>query len=239
MKDSIVTKVAANDELPTFADYRPLSVSAVFALLLGLASSIVLVNPVLAIVPLIAIVMAVVALRQIASLPQGLSGKWLATSGLCLAAMFFGWGLASHYNHQANVSDRAREFADDWLRVLSNGDLPRAYQLHSAREFRQDPHSIKPPESMDPGKTDIGAAEFFTNPAMQEFVAAGPSVRFRFDEVVRQSRAGQADRIVLKYTFDGRKGPMPLWITVRRTFKNSYRAADWEIFSASDVSPDR
>jgi hypothetical protein len=44
---------------------------------------------------------------------------------------------------------------------------------------------------------------------------------------------------VLKYTFDGRKGPMPLWITVRRTFKNSYRAADWEIFSASDVPPDR
>lgn len=225
--------------MPTFADYRPLSLTALFAVLLGLASGLALVDPLLAIVPLAAIVLAVVALRRIASASGGLSGRRLAVSGLCLAALFLGWGLAKHFYHQAHVASQAREFADDWLWVLSAGDLPRAFQLHVAREYRQDPHSIKPQPSMIKSDPNLEMTDFYDDPALKEFLAAGPDVRFRFEEVVRQTRDGLSNQVVLKYTFDGDSGRVPLWITVRRTFGNSYRRADWELYSAQHVPPNR
>jgi hypothetical protein len=230
MKDALTASVTA-DELPTVGEYRPLALSSVFALLLGLASPLVLANPILAIVPLAAAIVSVVALRQIAAASEGLSGKRLATAGLCLAALFLGWGLAGHFHHQAHVRQTAREFADDWLRVVSEGDLPRAYQLHVAREYRQDPHSIKSRPTSS-GLPDPEITDFFNDPAVKAFVAAGPDVRFRFEETVHQSSDSLADRVVLKYTFDTKEGRLPLWLTVRRTFSNSRRHADWEIYSA-------
>ena len=237
MKDSTRTSIAVGDELPTFADYRPLSIAALVSLLLGLASVVVLINPVLAIVPLAALVVSVVALRGIVAASDGLSGRRLAVGGLCLAALFLGWGVAKHFHHQAHVSIRAREFADDWLRVLATGDLPRAFQLHVAREYRQDPHSIKPRPTMNKGEPDSEMTDFFHDPALKEFLAAGPDVRFRFEEVVLQSRDGLSNQVVLKYTFDGNSGRMPLWITVRRTHSNAFRYADWEVFSARNAPP--
>ncbi|HUE69551.1 MAG TPA: hypothetical protein VMP01_01575 [Pirellulaceae bacterium] len=223
--------------MPTFADYRPLSLSALVSLLLGLASAVVLINPVFAMVPLAAIVLAVIALRGIATASGGLSGRRLAVAGLCLAALFLGWGLAKHFHHQAHLSVRAREFADDWLRVLSAGDLPRAFQLHVRRESRQDPHSIRPRMTMTQGEPDFEMTEFFDDPALEVFLAAGPNVRYRFEEVVLQTQDGLSDRVVLKYTFESDSGRLPLWITVRRTFGNSDRQADWEIYSARHVPP--
>jgi hypothetical protein len=150
-----------------------------------------------------------------------------------LAAIFLGWGLAGHFHHQAHVRTRAREFADEWLRVLSFGDLPRAYQLHLAREYRQDPHSqsIKSRPTTS-GEPDLEIDEFFSDPAVQKFLAAGPDVRFRFEETVHQSGDSLADLVVLKYTFDTKEGPIPLWLTIRRTFSNARREADWELYSA-------
>ena len=230
---------AVSDELPISAEYRPLCLSALGALLLGLASVLTLATPVLAIVPLLAVVMAVVALRQISAASQALSGRRLALAGLCLAALFFGWGLASHLHHQARVRDGAREFADDWLRILSTGDLARAYQLHSSRESRQDPHAIKPRMTMNPGERDTDIEDFFHDLPLDEFLAAGPEVKFRFEEFVRQSRDSAADRVVLKYTFDGKSGPIPIWITVRRTFGNVSRAPDWELFAVNRNPPEQ
>ena len=152
-------------------------------------------------------------------------GLRLAAGGLLLAALFLGWGLAGHFHHQAHVRARAREFADEWLRVLSFGDLPRAYQLHLAREYRQDPHSqsIKSRPTTS-GEPDLEIDEFFSDPAVQKFLAAGPEVRFRFEETVHQSGDSLADLVVLKYTFDTKEGPIPLWLTIRRTFSSAVRA---------------
>ena len=237
MKDLTKDSLAASDELPTYAEYRPLCVTAIFALLLGLASAVSLINPVLSIVPLAAVATAIVALKQIAAAPQGVSGRSLAISGLCLAAMFLGWGLAQNLYHQSQVARKAREFADDWLRVLATGDLPRAYELHAAREFRQDPHSIQPRVSRVKGESEAELMDFFRDPAVEEFLASGPNVPFRFEEIVQQTRGPLYDRVVLKYTFDGKRGTFPLWITVRRTFSNAYRNADWELNSVRHVPP--
>ncbi len=237
MNESSQATDTRSDELPTVAEYRTLSLPALVALLLGLASPVALANPVLAIVPLSAIVMAVLALRSIAVAPRPTTGKRLAVAGLCLATLFLGWGMGRHFHHQMHVRTVAREFADDWLRVLANGDLPRAYQLHVAREFRQDPRSIKRRMTMVKDEPDVSLSGFFDDPAVNKFLAAGKDVRFQFEEVALQSRDGLADELILKYTFDTAEAKVPLWITVRRTFSNVHRSADWEVYTASQNPP--
>jgi hypothetical protein len=240
MNDSLPATATQADELPTFDNYRPLSVGAIGALLLGLASAAVLVTPVLAIVPLAAIVAAVIALRAIAAAPQALGGKSLAVAGLCLAMLFLGWGLARHFHHQAHVRETAREFADDCLKILATGDLPRAYQLHVAREYRQDPRSIKArPKLSKDGEEDFGMISFFDDSAMKKFLAAGPDVKFQFEEVALQSRDSLADEITLQYQIDTPKERFPLFVTVRRTFGNVFRKPDWELHSVLHEPPGR
>jgi hypothetical protein len=231
------TFAATSAELPILAEYRTISKAAVAALLLGLASAVALANPVLAIIPLAAIVMSVLAFRSIASAAVPMSGRRLAVAGLCLAALFLGWGLARHFHHQLHVRAKAREFADDWLRVLATGDRPRAFQLHVAREFRQDPRSIKKRMSINKDEPDVSMSGFFEEPALEKFLAAGTGVSYQFEEVVLQTRDGLSDFVVLRYTFQGPQERESLWVTVRRTFSNVHRSADWELYSATHLPP--
>lgn len=228
MNDTSAMPALTADELPLEEEYRPLSVLCVVALLAGLASPLSLAHPLLVVVPLAAAVLALLALRSLATAAQPMTGQRLAVAGLCLAMLFFGWGIAKRLHHRAVVRASAREFAEDWLRVLAAGDRTRAHQLHVAREFRVDPHAPIEQlyETKEDAMSDMGS--FFASPAIQKFLAAGSSVEFRFVEVTRQSQNQLADIVVLKYEIKGEER-FPMWITVRRTFRNARHDTDWEL----------
>jgi hypothetical protein len=229
MNETSPLTALAGDELPLEEEYRPLSMLCVFALLAGLASPLALAHPILAVMPLIAAVLAVVALRSVSSAPRPMTGRSLAVAGLCLAMLFLGWGVARRFHHKAVVRSSAREFADDWLRLLASGDRHRAHQLHVAHEFRVDPHARTQQVYLTDEQATSSLTEFFQNPALEKFMAAGPSVRYRFVEVTRQYQDQLADLVVLKYVVDG-KERFPMWITVRRTFPTALHATDWELY---------
>ena len=236
MNESPAPIAIASEPMPA-EEYRSLSPLAIIALVLGVASALTLANPLLAIVPIGAIALAVAALRSIATSGPHLSGKALAVTGLCLATLFLGWGMAAQIHHQTIIRQRAREFADDWLKVVASGDLQRAHQLHLAREFRLDPQAEMPTIYKNIQSAETNFTAFFQSPALQRIVAAGPAAKVRFVEIVHQSHQSLADEVVLKYEVDGPQDTVPFWITVRRTFDNVYRNADWEIFLVTDEPP--
>lgn len=228
MTDTSAMTALTADELPLEEEYRPLSALCVVALLAGLASPLSLVHPLLVVVPLASAALALVALRSLATAAQPVTGQRLAVAGLCLAMLFLGWGIAKRLHHRAVVRASAREFADDWLRVLATGDRYRAHQMHAAREFRVDPHAqIEQLYAINASATS-SMNTFFENPAVQKFLAAGRGVKFRFVEVARQSQNQLADIVVLRYEIEA-KDRFPMWITVRRTFRNALHDTDWEL----------
>jgi hypothetical protein len=237
MNESSILTAATADAPPTIDEYRSVSPLAVMALLAGVASAAALAHPLLAVVPLVAIVLAILALRAVAATPRQVAGNGLAVVGLCLATLFLGWGLASHFYHQATIRRQAREFADDWLTILATGDAQRAHQLHVAQEYRLDPQSQMNAVYETNQEAETNLTAFYYNPALKRFRAEGRSVHYRFVEVTLQSRDSLADEVVLKYELLVTPDPVPFWITVRRTFKNHLRSADWEIYSVNAESP--
>lgn len=216
--------------------YRALSRAAVVALMLGLASALMLIHPLFVIVPLGAVFAAVVALRTIATLRGQLTGWGIATAGLCLAMLFTGWGLARHFSRQATIADQAIRLADGWLGLVRDGELARAHQLTLPPSKRLSSASAV----ADFYRTNTQAAEnmhlFFENNALTPFLARGKQATFRFDSLASQSHTTLADDVVLKYLLDGPGGQtIPVWIIVSRARDEIHAAPGWEI---RRVSPD-
>jgi len=121
-------------------DYVAINGTAIAAVVLGLASSLSLVNNVLLIVPLAGIVFAILALRQIGNSGGTQGGRGLAWAGILLSVGFAGYGIAQQVIHaQANRQDREEvgKLINQFSTELSAGNFQQAYQLFT-RHFRDD-----------------------------------------------------------------------------------------------------
>ena len=52
-----------------------------------------------------------------------LVGRLPAILGLCLAALFLGWGLTRHFSRQAALESAARRASEGWLALVQAGKL--------------------------------------------------------------------------------------------------------------------
>jgi hypothetical protein len=221
------------------AGYVAISRAAVGALLLGLASPLILTSPLLLLIPLAGIVTAAVALWSIASSQGQLRGQWLATIGLCLATLFLGWGVTRQLSRQAILVEEGEQFANAWLELVRQGKLQEAAQFQRERLRR-----ITSPDALAEHYTqDREAANelqmLFDSEPLQSFRTIGPGGSYRFDSLASQSRSNQADDVVLKYQFTvaGNANPRHLWITVARTYDASHGTADWIVRRVEGRAP--
>jgi hypothetical protein len=115
-------------------DYVAVNIAAVWAMLLGVGSSLALVDPYLLLIPIVAIVFAIVALRQIQNSNGTQTGGWLAWGGMALA-VFFASFVLSRMAAQARQDARDRQAIVNVVAALSNdvkaGNFDSAYQHFS------------------------------------------------------------------------------------------------------------
>src|SRR5688500_10904316 len=90
MSTSDQPHVSSLDET-ALASYQGVSIMAVLALLLGVASALALVHPFLWVVPPVAVVLSILAIRAIDAPDSNLTGRRLAIAGLALALLFGLW----------------------------------------------------------------------------------------------------------------------------------------------------
>lgn len=119
--------------------YRTISVAAILALVLGVASSLALAYWLLLIVPAMAIVVAIVALRQIQTEGSNLTGRGLALTGLALALIFGIWAPTRLASRDQHLYSQAQGYADEWFDLIHHGKLYDAHQLTLHEAERQPP----------------------------------------------------------------------------------------------------
>jgi hypothetical protein len=117
-------------------EYVAINVGAVFALLLGFASILALMQNALILIPIAAIVVAVVSLRQIADSNGTQTGRGIATAGLFMAAGITSFVVSSAaFEYLGSRADKAaistlcEKFGDD----LRTGQYDAGYDLFSQR----------------------------------------------------------------------------------------------------------
>ena len=117
-------------------EYVAINPMAVASILLGLASSLALLDNILLVVPIAAIICSFIAMRQIRNSNGTQTGKGLVTLGLLLAIGFAGFiGSRAATAAMRTRSDREAiaSLVDDLGRRLKNGDYQGAYTLFSPR----------------------------------------------------------------------------------------------------------
>jgi len=191
--------------------YRSISKLSLLALGLGLASALVLVNPLLAPIPLFAAVIALLSLRGIRASGGQVVGRVPAIAGLCLAMLFLGWGISARFSRAWTLESR----------------LPAHGRMGSAalrKEFYE-----KNPQAL----ADMTA--LFARPELRDFIALGKDAKVRFDSFDGNERTTHVDRLFLRYTFSDAQGsvaPRALKITVKRQQDEDH--VDWQIESIAD-----
>lgn len=120
-------------------DYVAVNVVSVVAVLLGLASSLALLDPLLLALPILAFVFAGIALRQISKSAGTQTGRLLAWGGITLAVLFTAMeGARMVAEQRRNVEDRQAminlvdQFSDD----VRSGHIDQAYAQFDS-DFRQ------------------------------------------------------------------------------------------------------
>ncbi len=121
---------------PLVEKYRPLSASAVIALVLGLISPVGVFAAYLLVVPLAGAAVAMTALARIANSEDAYSGRRLAVIGLLFSLYFGGWGIAQHWGTQWMIARQARACTDGWLQLLVEDKPLDAFRWNMAPEQR-------------------------------------------------------------------------------------------------------
>src|SRR4051812_11905442 len=120
-------------------EYVAINLAAVWAIVLGLASSMTLLDNVLLVIPVIGIAFAIVAMRQIAGSGGTQTGRGLAWAGLILSAGFASVAIAGQWvQTSGDRADREKVKAviEQLGRDVKDGNMDAAYGRFS-EEFRK------------------------------------------------------------------------------------------------------
>lgn len=208
--------------------YRPISISAVAALIVGLLGIVALFNPYLLLIPFGGAVLGVVSLIRIQRSKHPVSGVWLATIGLA-SALFFGcWATSYASSRNDRIYDQAHVHVDRWYALIQERRLYEAFELKIRYENRRMPGvdlekvyqttldestiedipdferggaDPKMTETIVPGSPKMEFDEFFNTEPMKTIVANSADGEMTLLRNVLITRDGYRDKITQIYRF--------------------------------------
>ncbi len=119
-----VTISPIENEIPT---YRAISPMAIFSFMMGLLSLVTFASSYFLIAGVVAILAGVIAQRRIRRMPDALTGRGLAQAGIAMALVFCLSAVTFTYVKALKVQTDAARFAQTYVNVLSQKNLPDAY----------------------------------------------------------------------------------------------------------------
>ncbi|MFN0019750.1 MAG: hypothetical protein ACKVP0_15955 [Pirellulaceae bacterium] len=226
------------DGVPPVEGYRALSLWAMAALALGLLSGIAVFSPLLGIFPLAAIGVASYALWRINVYSDRLAGRWMAIIPLFLAPFFLGWGLSRDFSRREVLYGHAREFADDWVSLLSRKEKYLAHQLKVSSTQRIDLYLNMEVAYQGNEAATSDFKMFVEGSPIREILAAAPDVHFHFVDFHSHKRSGFTDTIVMRYSYDTASSTKTqVWITAQRKYSIYTGRSNWQIMEISTQRP--
>jgi hypothetical protein len=179
------------DDAAQVAHFHSPSALAIASLLLGLASPLCALGPLLLVVPLVGAAIGLLALRRIAGSDGALIGARAARLGVALS-IACGAAVATHaaYTRHLQVG-QAADFGRQWLALVTAGDVRQAFEFAS---FGPRFVTISPDEPPPPGGDPF--QRLVSLPIVQELSAAGSSADVRLGRTVRYAAMGKGEFMV-------------------------------------------
>ncbi|MFM7108651.1 MAG: hypothetical protein ACKOZU_08655 [Planctomycetaceae bacterium] len=119
----------ATDDAGAAAAYRPVSVAAVAAAVIGLASVLALVSPVLWVLPLVGVAVSLAALADVDRPAAAKAGRLAALTGLGLSLGFGAQAVTTAAATEWLARGRAEAAARFWLDAIASGRLDDARSM--------------------------------------------------------------------------------------------------------------
>jgi hypothetical protein len=174
-------------EDPTLAEYRRVSVLAILALLLGLASSGALLGEVLLALPVVGLGVGLLAIAKINASDKHFSGRLLAQWGIFFSVLFGVAAVARPLLFQEIVDRQAQSFARDWLELLVAGNVKQALKVvdMSAKSPMVPRNTRGKPAANDDIDIEAKILEVFRqDPIVGQLQTAGKQARVRYEQTV-------------------------------------------------------
>lgn len=217
-------------------EYRSLSVPAVLALVLGLASPLCFGAPLLLVIPIIGIAIAVFAIVRIEASDGALAGKWAAVSGLILCSAMAMAPISRSYVLRTLRTSQARTFAEKWIHDIVSGHADEAYRL--TIDAVRGPAPPAPGEKAPPDPHQ----KFLELPQVKGMIAAGPEAEIKFIDTVAYDPqsfervfVGQRFNIIPPASQAGAQ-PVDVMITVQRAQLPKEGRSRWLVWAINDGS---
>jgi hypothetical protein len=224
------------DDFEETTSYRKLSVLAIIALLLGLASPLCFGAPLLMTIPIAGTIISILALRHIAASGGTLAGNWAAVIGLVLCVGCAVAPFTRNFVLQTMRTQQADEFVREWLSEIVAGKTEHAFKLSTdslRRPPPPEPGSKSPP--IDPYTT------FLTQPMVKALLAVGANPEIRAEESSGSYDAPSFQRVYVRQRYRitpkaGEAGAQPLVIdvTAERAKLPGEDASRWLMFALED-----
>ena len=231
---------SASGNQPLFTDtesfgeeaVRPFRVSGLISLVLALVSGAALASSSLLVLPVMAILAGLIALRPAKDKALQPSGRALAVCGIGLALLFGSWSYAYFSMKRSFLTERSRQFAEDWLVVLRH-ELPQmAFELTLPAGSRQlstmplaEYYSPKNP----PAYEQFDA--FQTRPLAAAVINAKTDPEWEFTGVIGSYHQYISDYTVLRFEDKtGTIGPIQVTLSCSRGLDSEGNIAPGEPF---------
>ncbi len=229
---------APDDEI---AKYRAMSVLAIAALLLGLASPAAVLVPLLWAVPICGAIVSAAALWRIARNPF-LTGRRLALCGLWLSVVFAVAGPTDWLVYRRLVRNEARRFAAVWFDDLQHGQPQKAYQLALHPSRRQPRNDKLWAFYRDNPRWKKEIEVYVQTPLQRALLALGPKAKVRYYGCGGQAASEDAEIVDLVYaiTYEDPEGEKTFFANLGlERLRVDEGRADWRLVhaEAGNITP--
>ena len=227
------TRAADDPELSTYRSYSGLAVAA---LVIGLASPLALVGPVLWIVPGVGLLLGWIALRRLSRDASELAGRGAALGGIFFSILWASAAVSQTLSWTTWQTNEARRTADHWFEFLTNDRPAEAHLLTLAADTR--PSDATSAEAFYALSADgrAGLEYFVKQRAVRFLLAHGKTCRARFWSSPGASIAAASDVVPLIYAITRDVGGEPTTFFVRVVLRRPLdRRGDENAWALGDV----
>jgi len=226
---------------PTLTEYRRVSVLAILALLLGLASSGALIGKVLLALPVIGLGVGLLAISKINASDSHFSGRRMARWGIFFSVLFGVAAVVHPLLFQMIVDRQGQSFARSWLELLVAGNVEQALEV--VDKSAKSPMDLRNTRGKPAAGTDIEAEYlkgFRQDPIIGQLLAAGNQAQVRYLQTVskpmstdRQTWVTQIFSVTDRHS-DGenptdRHNPLPIRLHLQKTRTTRNHVAIWQV----------
>ena len=217
-------------EADQFETYQAISPWAPTAMLLGIASVMAIIHPLLWFVPFLGVIFGCLGLRQLAS-HTGQIGRKGILCGLALSLFFGTLAPARIITRSWLLTRESRRISIEWLELVSQGNLEQAHQwtLEAVRRHRSELPIKQYYEQNANVWKDL--QEFFQSEETQEIVKVVQKGKVRYDTRLSMQPDRNSVHIAHQFVVDDieRKHEMRLNTFLKRTIDRQTGKAYWQI----------